>query len=77
MSLLTSANKEDTITHAIEAVKTLGMKQYQAHKLFGVPRSTLYNRLNGTLPRSSVYACSFQLTEKTLVQCCLLTSPVQ
>jgi predicted transcriptional regulator len=62
MALSTSAEKERAITRAIEAVMTLGMKPHQAHKIFGVPRSTLYNRLNGTLPRTKAQAANQLLT---------------
>ena len=62
MALPTSADKEYAIRRAIEAMTTLGMKPYQAHKTFGVPRSTLYNRLNGTLPRAKAQAVKQLLT---------------
>jgi transposase len=52
MATHASMERENTLQRAVEVVNAGAMKANKAAKLFDVPRSTLYNRLAGALPRA-------------------------
>jgi hypothetical protein len=68
----TPAVKEDAIQRAFAAVKSGAMKANQAANIFEVPRSTLYDRLKGALPKVHAHVANQLLNPAQVCELCLI-----
>jgi len=53
----TAAEREEAVRLAYNAVISEGLKPHQAAIRYGAPRTTVYDRVHGKLPRHKAQAC--------------------